>query len=244
MNPSNKKDALKLFASFKKEVKKNKSAKVKNSFILAPPVIYLDTIKSKIKDTAIELSGQDIFYENSGAFTGAISPLMLKDLGLEYSIVGHWERRNIFAESDQDIAKKVKSLLDLKMKAIVCVGERERDDQGDFVDSLEKQIINSLGEIENSELKNIIIAYEPVWTIGAGGKKINVEILEQTIILIQKILYKKFGENSKKIKIIYGGSVDDENILEYNRLRSIDGFLIGRAGLEVGVFRKMIELLS
>ncbi len=244
MNPESKKEALNLFTKLKKVAEKSKKNKLKLDFILAPPAIYLDSINTKNKKTLIQLSGQDTFYKSSGSVTGGISQTMMKDLGADFSIVGHWERRNIFGEANADVVKKIRSLLDLKMKAIVCVGEQERDEHGEFADILEKQILESLAGVESFELKNIMLAYEPVWAIGTGGKKVTLEILEQSMVLIQKILHKKFGENAKKIKVIYGGSVDDTNILELAQVFGVDGFLLGRSGLKPDVFKKMVEKFS
>jgi len=244
MNPETKKEALALYTKLKKTIEKSKKNKAKLDFVLAPPAIYLDAIARKNKKTLLQLSGQDTFYKSSGSVTGGISQAMLKDLGADFSIVGHWERRNIFGETSADVAKKVHSLLGLKMKAIVCVGEKERDEKGDFADILEKQILESLKGVEAFDLKNIYLAYEPVWAIGAGGKKVTLEILEQSMVLIKKILQKKYGDSASKIKIIYGGSVDDTNILELANVFGVDGFLLGRSGLKPDVFKKMIESFS
>lgn len=130
------------------------------------------------------------------------------------------------------------------MKAIICVGEQERDDHGDFADVLEKQILESLAGIEAFDFKNIMLAYEPVWAIGVGGKKVTLEILEQSMVLIQKILQNRYGDSGAKIKIIYGGSVNDTNIIQLAQVFGVDGFLLGRSGLQVDVFTKMIELFD
>ncbi len=242
MNPTSKKEALALFSALKKNDKKIQQSKNKIKLILAPPAIYLDAISSKNKNTKIELSGQDIFYKKYGSYTGSISQQMLKDLGAKYSIVGHWERRKVFNEQNEDIAKKVHSLLDLKMKAIFCVGEEQRDEQGKFADFLEKQIISILKNVEITDYKNIFLAYEPVWAIGST-KEISKEEIELSIILIKKILVKNFGEKSKNIKILYGGSVNPENILNLLEIEGIDGFLLGRSGLDKNIFDKIIDNL-
>jgi triosephosphate isomerase len=241
MNPESKKEALVLFSKLKKSVVKSNSKKVKLDFILAPPSIYLDSISLKNKNTNIKLSGQDIFSEKYTSAMGEISRDMLKDLGADLSIIGHFERRNILGETNSDIAKKVKLLLDSKMKAIVCVGESKRDDQGDFADVLEKQILESLLGVNNFDLKNIILAYEPAWAIGLVGKKVTLDILEQSIILVKKILHKRYGNIADDIKILYGGSLDDSNILELSEVSGLDGFLIGRSSLHSDVFTKIIE---
>jgi triosephosphate isomerase len=130
------------------------------------------------------------------------------------------------------------------MKAIICVGEEIRDKQGDFVDILESQILNSLALVNRDDADKILLAYEPVWSIGAGGKKVTVEILEQSVFLIKKILKKKFKDNFSKVKIIYGGSVNEFNIKKLSEIFGVNGFLLGRSGLDSSVFTQMVKNLK
>lgn len=243
-NPESKKNALDIFSNIKKAQKFAEKNKIKIDFIVAPPSVFLDALNLKNSSKKIKFSAQNFYNKNFASVTGAISQSMLKDLGATYSIVGHWERRSIFSETNKEISKKIKSLIDLKMKAIVCVGEEQRDIKGKFVDFLKKQILETLDGVLKDDANKIILAYEPVWAIGKEGRRVTVEEIEQSVFLIKKILKGKFQENSEKVKIIYGGSVDDMNIKKLSEIFGVDGFLLGRSSLDSKIIMRMVRNLK
>ncbi len=240
MNPVKKKEALDIFEKIGKSLKKNPGIKI----IVAPPLIYLDCLNEYKKKWGLNLSAQDIFYKPDGAYTGSVSYKMIKNLGINYSIVGHWERKSCFYENNKEISKKINSLLSLKMKPIVCVGEEERDKDGKFIEKLKKEIKEIFQGVKKDDLKNIMVAYEPVWAIGKKDNKINFLDLEKGLILVKKILKDEFGGEAEKIKILYGGSVNKNNIEELKKMIALNGFLLGRSSLEEEEFSEIMRIIK
>lgn len=227
MNPASQKSAKRLFEAVKKSVRKVKNTEV----VVCPPFIYLSLLKG------LPLGAQDVFHENEGTFTGEISPLMLKDLGVKHVIVGHSERRMYFGETDEMINKKIKATLREKLKPIFCIGENIGEDKTTV---LERQMNGGLSEIAPKDFKKIVIAYEPVWAIGTGN---NCSINEtmSSILLIRKIISKLYGKKSASAaKIIYGGSVDSGNAGLYLREAGASGLLVGGASLDAEEFIRII----
>lgn len=227
MNPASQKSAKRLFEAVKKSVRKVKNTEV----VVCPPFIYLSLLKG------LPLGAQDVFHENEGTFTGEISPLMLKDLGVKHVIVGHSERRMYFGETDEMINKKIKATLREKLKPIFCIGENIGEDKTTV---LERQMSGGLSEIAPKDFKKIVIAYEPVWAIGTGN---NCSINEtmSSILLIRKIISKLYGKKSASAaKIIYGGSVDSGNAGLYLREAGASGLLVGGASLDAEEFIRII----
>ncbi|MCM8804673.1 MAG: triose-phosphate isomerase [Candidatus Omnitrophica bacterium] len=208
--------------------------------LICPPFTSLYPISQILKDRPIKLGAQNVYFENEGPYTGEISPLMLKDIGVEYVICGHSERRNIFGETDEIINKKVKKTVEMGMKAILCVGEKlEEREKGKTFEIIENQIKKSLENFDNIE--NLVIAYEPVWAIGTGktaqpsqAEEVHIFIRE----LISRIYNKEFAEN---LIILYGGSVKPENIDQLMKEKNIDGVLVGNACLKVDSFLRIID---
>ncbi|MEJ5350629.1 MAG: triose-phosphate isomerase [Melioribacteraceae bacterium] len=225
------------------EIKKGLNQKNLNvEVIICPPFTSLETANVLIKDTPIKLGAQNMYFETSGAFTGEISPLMLKSVGCEYVILGHSERRTIFHESNQLINKKIKSAVANGLKPIFCIGETlEEREKGETFNVVETQIREGLTDLTEQELKNLIIAYEPVWAIGTGrnatpeqAEEVHKFIRE----LIAQIYSKEFAEN---LIIQYGGSVKPENSKDLMSQPDIDGALVGGACLKADSFIKIIE---
>jgi len=243
MNPSTLKSALGIFREIKKQVRRvNKNVKV----IFCPPFLYLDKLLNEMRalrgQGQIEFGVQNCFFEKTGAFTGEISPLMLKNLGAKYVILGHSERRKYFQESDEIIAKKTKAVLDASMKAIFCFGETERERRaGRTTRIIKNQIQNGLSFIGSErELLKLIFAYEPVWAIGTGKNcpaKEAFEILMYTKKVISQMFSRKIAD---KIKVVYGGSVNSSNFKEYI-LSGYDGLLVGGVSLSPKDFSKIIK---
>jgi len=225
------------------EIKKGLNQKnLKVEVIICPPFTSLETANVLIKDTPIKLGAQNMYFETSGAFTGEISPLMLKSVGCEYVILGHSERRTIFLESNQLINKKIKSAVANGLKPIFCIGETlEEREKGETFKVVETQIREGLADLTESELKNLIIAYEPVWAIGTG-RNATPEQAEEVHKFIRDLITQIYSkEFADKLIIQYGGSVKPENSKDLMSQPDIDGALVGGACLKADSFIKIIE---
>lgn len=209
--------------------------------VLCPPFTSLYLASQMIKDTNIKLGAQNMYTEEKGAFTGEISPIMLKDLNCEYVILGHSERRKYFNETDEFINKKVLSALSYGLTPIVCVGEtlQEREENKTF-EVLEYQVRNSLANLKEEDSQKIVIAYEPVWAIGTG-RNATPQQAEEAQSFIRRVYAQMYGEeNSKKVRILYGGSIKPENFKEIMAKENVDGGLVGGASLDPESFSKIV----
>ena len=209
---------------------------------IAPPFIYLQSIINSIENRKFKIGAQNAHWEVKGAFTGEISPLSLKEIGCDFVILGHSERRNIFSESDEMISQRLRSSLDSQLDVILCVGEKieERENNKTF-DVIKYQIENSMKGIGKEDLENLTLAYEPVWAIGTG-KVAKPEQAQEVHQYIRKILKSQYGDSSQFIRILYGGSVKPENWHSLNQMPDIDGALVGGASLIPEKFKKIIEI--
>ena len=236
MNPASLKEAKELFDSI---------SKIKNpnlDLIVCPPFVYLEKLVASASAKGyggLAFGSQDCFWKNQGAYTGEISPLMLKNLGVEYVIVGHSERRNYLGETDEMIAKKIKAVVENELTPILCIGETGKEKkEGKTFQVLKKQLNKAL---INSSTHKLIIAYEPVWAIGTGNYCQPKDALGM-IKYIKDILNSKFKiQNSK---LLYGGSVDSKNIADYLKYPEIDGALVGGASIKTEEFKKIINEVS
>jgi len=203
-NPQTLKGAKLLFNSVKRGIKSIKNAEV----VICPPFVYLAT-SNKRQATRIKLGAQDCFWKEKGPFAGEISPVMLKNLGCHYVILGHSSRRIWFNETDEVINKKKKAAISANLGPILCIGETgEEREKGQTQSILKSQIEKGLQKISKKEIKKITIAYEPIWAIGTG-KPCNVEEAQKMGLLIRKMIAKKYSLLiAKKIRILYGGSVN------------------------------------
>lgn len=212
----------------------------KNEVILCVPYIDLFYALLTAQGTNIKIGAQNMHWEEKGAFTGEISAEMLKSIGVEYVIIGHSERRQYFAETDETVNKKIKKALEVGLKPILCVGETlEQKEKGEEEIVISEQIKKALEGIKN--IKNIIIAYEPIWAIGTG-KSATSEEANTTIKFIRKEieeLYEK--EITENTIILYGGSVKPDNAKELFDMSDIDGGLIGGASLNAQSFSKIVN---
>ncbi len=211
--------------------------------VLAPPFTALQSVYETIVDSHVLLAAQNMYYEDKGAFTGEISPSMLKDIGCTYVIIGHSERRKYFHETDEAVNQKVKKSLATGIKPIVCVGETEDErNKGvtEFVVGV--QVKKALYGIDN--INEIVIAYEPVWAIGTGKNATPVEA-EEVHRFIRNIIGDIYGEVCNNTKVLYGGSVTSDNIGELINMKDIDGALVGGASLKsegfIGIIKKASE---
>ena len=242
MNPQTLAEAKSLFNLVKKGVKNLKNAEV----VICPPFPYLPMIGMASRSSGVKLGGQDVFWEEKGAFTGEVSSLMLKNLGCKYVIVGHSERRRNLNETDEMVNRKLKAALKEDLKPILCVGNKNRKREKEFK-GIRIQMEKALSGIKKSDLKNLVITYEPVWAISTtrGGRIATPNQAKEGMIFIREILTKLFDKNSaKKIRIIYGGSVDSSNIRGFLKEAKMAGALVGAASLKPNEFVKTVKVAS
>lgn len=244
MNPKSPRDALLLADRVGRGVKGIKNVDV----VLAPPFVFLRDVSSfKLRGSRFKLSAQDVFWENppagGGAYTGEISASQLKALGVRLIIVGHSERRAL-GETNEIIRKKLKAVLESGTQAVLCVGEKEKERDVVFPKIIRDEIHEGLRKIKKPLLKNLIIAYEPIWAIGTGMADTPKDVYEMTV-LIRRELYKMFGKKiASKVPILYGGSVTAENAAEFVEKSAVDGLLIGGASLNPKSFVNIIKEVS
>lgn len=236
MNPTTLEEASHIFKKVKNTAQKLDSTHV----IICPPFPYISKFVSSKAKTSVGIGAQDAFSEERGSFTGEVSPAMLRDLGVSHVIVGHSERR-LAGESDEVVAKKVQAVLEAGIHPIVCVGEKERDTHGLYLDTLKVQIKNSLAKVPKKLASQVIIAYEPLWAIGAK-EPMEPSIIEEMTIFIRKVLADIFGqENALKTTVLYGGSINFRNAPDIITRGKVDGLLVGRESVNIPGF---IELLK
>ncbi len=210
----------------------------KKDVLIAPPSIYFTYFRKKIKDNnlTLQLGLQNCHFEEKGAFTGEISPKMLKDIKADFVIIGHSERRHVFNESDEFINKKVISCLAEGIKTVFCIGETlEERDKGATFSVLERQLKKGLQGIEN--VNKLVVAYEPVWAIGTG-KTATISQISEVHTFLKDFLEKNIANN---IPLLYGGSVKPENALNILSLDNVNGVLVGGASLQMEQFKKIIN---
>jgi len=217
---------------------------VKNrEIVFFPPAVYVTCVKTACEGTPIKVGVQNMYFEKEGAFTGEISPAMVKDVGAEYVLIGHSERRHIFGETDEMIHKKVVSALAFGLKPMLCVGELlEEREAGKSESTVEKQIIKAFEGLSEDDALKVVIAYEPVWAIGTG-KVATPEIAQSMHAFIRKTLQKLYTDKvAEGISVLYGGSVKPDNIEGLYAMPDIDGVLVGGASLKVQSFLDIIQV--
>lgn len=214
---------------------------VKPEVVVAPVFPYLETAVQLTQGTAVHIAAQNMHFEESGAYTGEVSPSMLVDIGVEYVIIGHSERRTYFNETDETVNLKVKAALAHDLIPIMCCGETlQQREQGEMQRFIEGQIEAGLAGISKEEVENIVIAYEPIWAIGTG-KTATVEQAQEVCALIRRKLEALYDiKTADKISILYGGSVKSGNVGELTSSLDIDGGLVGGASLRADEFTKII----
>ena len=209
---------------------------------VCPAFICLNDLVKVLKGSNIGVGAQNMYYKESGAYTGEISPVFLKDIEVEYVILGHSERRQYFKEEDSEINKKVIAALDHGLKPILCVGETlEQREAGVTFDVIAAQVKGCLEGLENRNTDDLIIAYEPVWAIGTG-KTATSQDANEVIGFIRKQLALLLGNDAAdKTRILYGGSVKSSNIKELMDMPEIDGALVGGASLDAQEFSRIVN---
>lgn len=210
--------------------------------LICPPYTALYSLGKKFKGSGIKLGAQNMFYEESGAYTGEISPDMIKNCGAEYVIIGHSERRKYFGETDEIINKKLISALKYNILPILCVGENlSQREKGQEKNIVRKQLIEGYKNISYADASKITVAYEPVWAIGTGKNASSDQACEMASFIRTTISEIYDYEISEKMLILYGGSVKGENAAELLGKKDIDGALVGGASLKADEFIKIIN---
>lgn len=210
--------------------------------VICPPFTSLWLLKEIINGTNIHLGAQNMYWETKGAFTGEISPLMLKDVGCEYVILGHSERRGYFKETSEEVANKTEAAFLANLIPIVCVGENlEERESGKTESIIEQEIIALFPKVDSTLAARMIVAYEPIWAIGTG-KSSSSQDANLIIKFIRKLFSAKYGEKiAGRIRILYGGSVNHKNIDEFMNESDIDGALVGGASLHALSFSQIVK---
>ena len=226
------------FEEFLKGIEKREDREI----MIAPPFTALALARELTEGSCVILGAQNACWEKSGAFTGEISPVMLKELNVKYVIIGHSERRHIFGESDELIAKRVKGVYEEGLIPVLCVGEKlEEREVGKTFEVVENQVRKGLSLVSEVKGEDLVIAYEPVWAIGTG-KTATPEQAEEVHQFIRGLLKELYSEEiADRVRILYGGSVKPSNIEELMAQPDIDGVLVGGASLKVDSFLKICK---
>jgi len=224
-------------------IKEGSAGLLNGEVIVAPPFTALQSVGESIKGSAVALAAQNMHYEDKGAFTGEVSPLMLKDAGCTYVIIGHSERRKYFSESDEQVNLKVKKALKTGLKPMLCVGETDGErNKGVTQSVVNRQVRKALTDIGVDQINHLVIAYEPVWAIGTGKVATPAEA-EDVHDFIRRLLVEIYGCAAADVRILYGGSVTKDSIGELIAMEDIDGALVGGASLKpddfLGIINKM-----
>jgi len=209
---------------------------------VAPPFTALYAVRKELEGSPIQLAAQNLFWEEKGAFTGEIAPTMLKELGCHYVILGHSERRQFFGETDETVNRKTRATLKQGLKVIFCIGEtlKEREAGKTFA-VIQRQVTGGLKDISKEEMRSVVVAYEPVWSIGTG-KTATPEQAEEVHRFIRKKLEELYSrEIAEGVRIQYGGSVTPENVKGLMGQENIDGALVGGASLKSETFSKIVR---
>lgn len=210
--------------------------------VVCPPFTALDAVIEAVKGTNILVGAQNMHWEAQGAFTGEVSPVMLREMGCRYVILGHSERREYFGETDENVNKKVKAAYQYGLLPIVCVGEKlEQREQGVTRDVVRTQVEKGLAGLAKEQVTTLVVAYEPVWAIGTG-KTASDEDAQQVIGFVRSVIAGMYGDDAaEKVRIQYGGSVKPDNISGLMKMKDIDGALVGGASLDAGNFAAIVK---
>jgi len=215
-------------------------AATQHDVVVCPPFTALQEVVERRRGTAVRVAAQNMHYEESGAFTGEVSALMLVELDVEAVVLGHSERRQFFGETDEALAKKVPAALAAELEPILCVGESEEArDGGQTEEVLERQLQADLAEVSDEDVAKAVIAYEPIWAIGTG-KVATPEQAQEACAFIRDVLRAR-GAAADDVRILYGGSVKPGNAAELLALPDVDGALVGGAALVAEDFAAIVE---
>ena len=239
MKPETLKEAKQIFERTRTLATKTRGVRC----VVAPPIVFLPLLASGYRGRAISFSAQDVHRDLRGAHTGEVSALQVKDIGASHAIIGHAERR-LNGETNDDVRAKVVSARDAGLTAVICIGERVRDSAGDYLDTVKSQLTIALMDIDKKQSKKIIIAYEPVWAIGASEPMKASQMHEMTIF-IRKVLWEKYGKPGLAVPILYGGAIlNGDDAVHMARESEVNGFLLGRASTDPEKLSDLFSALS
>lgn len=233
----------KYFESFKKELK---AVKMEDSkVVLCVPFVHLESFAKKLKNKSLEIGAQNIFWEEKGSYTGEISAGMVADSGAQFVIIGHSERRRYFGETSQQANMKIKAALRNKLTPIYCIGEtKEEQENGTAAQVIVEQVNEAFADLAAGQAEKIVIAYEPVWSVGSDKIPTSNEILEIKILL-KKIFAEMYGiSTAEKMQVLYGGSVKADSVKQVCLEPGLDGVLVGRESLVPKDLFKIVSVLE
>lgn len=232
------KESLELVEGLKEQLRGLQNIEV----VVCPPFTSLGEVSKGIQNTNIQLGAQDVYWEDSGAYTGEVSCAMLKELDCKYVIIGHSERRAYFGETNESVNRKAKAALRHNLIPIICIGEKlEQRERGQTFEVIEDHLQNGLRDITAEQMERMVIAYEPVWAIGTG-RTATPDQAQQAHSFIRNLLKKLYGNRiSSSVRIQYGGSVRPDNIADLMAKDDVDGALVGGASLKMDSFVKIIQ---
>lgn len=238
MNPATFGQAKRLFEAEKKAAEKTKGVSV----VIAPPAVFLRELSGAYRGSKIAFAAQHAHFEAGGAYTGEISMSQAKDARASYVLVGHAERR-MSGETNDDTRKKVAAALTAKLSPILCVGESTRTEGGEQYDVVREQLRAGLADVSPAKLKHVIVAYEPLWTVGKATTMAPHE-MHQMAVFLRKCVVDTHGSGGRGLSILYGGSVDDTNASAMLTEGDVRGFLVGRASLDAAAFSRLLFAIT
>ena len=211
--------------------------------VICPPLAFIQACSSKRAPSNLKTGAQAVSFEESGSHTGEVGAAMLSSIGVKYVITGHSETRAA-GDTDESVSKRLKTIVEGGMTGILCVGEKVRDDGGAYLETLKVQIQKSLSGIEAKHAKNIIMAYEPVWAIGAAEAMDPSQIYEMSLF-VKKTFADVFGpESAMKVTVLYGGSANFRNAADIISIGKVDGLLVGRESINMPGFKEMLKAVD
>ncbi len=243
MNISSVAERDRYFESFKKELKELKVAKTQ--VVLCVPAVHLESFAKKIKSKIVSIGLQNIFWEDKGSYTGEISAVMATNLGAQFVIIGHSERRKYFGETNSENNLKIKAALKSKLTPVYCIGEtKDEKDAGNAAQVIIEQITEGFADLSSTQAQKVVIAYEPVWAVGSDSIPTSDEILEVKILL-KKIFAEMYGlPVVEKMTVLYGGSVKAESVDQVCNQPGLNGVLVGRESLIPRDFFKIVSAIE
>jgi triosephosphate isomerase len=242
MNPATPEEAKSIF----KKIKRAASRMQKSQTVICPSDLHFSLLANRATKGGVALGVQDVFWEETGFFTGQVSPLMAKNAGARFVIIGHSERRRL-GETNKQVAQKLEASVGAGLITILCLGELQRDREGNFYEVVKTQLLESLGHVRGEIFKkSIVLAYEPVWEIGrTDGKGMKPGEVHEMSIFIRRIINDAFGaEAGQEVSILYGGSVNAENARSIVYDGEVDGLLIGRQSLDAETFSEILKQIE
>jgi len=237
MNPQTAADAKRLLEITKRSLGNARSYKV----VLAPPSVFMRELTKTYRGKKISFAAQNIHWDIAGSHTGEVSAVQVRDAGASYTLVGHAERRAA-GESIEDVRRKMALASSAGLIPVLCIGEKERKPDGEYLRIIAEQLITGVEDVPRGKLKEVIVAYEPVWAIG-GKEAMKPEDMHGMAIYIRKVLGRVHGRVGLQIPILYGGSIDDKSAPAMLSEGDVDGLLVGRASLDGRSFSLLLEAL-